>query len=90
MATETKINFENVLKEIGTMVQDSIRPVEVITIRSAAKRVGRRPDDLKTTIKKTAKQQFNVLRCRDTGTPICIILDGKWSAYETKMKERKA
>jgi hypothetical protein len=86
----TNEELEKVLKEIGTLVQDSIRPVKVITVRAAAERVGRRPDDMKTTIARAKKQHFDVLRCCDTGAPVAVILNERWVAYETKMKARKA
>lgn len=73
-----------ILKEIGNLVQNSIRPVEVMTIRAAAGRVGRKPDDLKRTIERAKKQRFDVLRCAETGVPIAVIKNDRWADYETK------
>lgn len=84
----TNEELDKVLQEIGHLVQNSIRPVEVMTIRAAAGRVGRKPDDLKRTIERTRKQKFDVLRCKETGVPVGIILNEKWAAYETKIGKK--
>lgn len=81
--------LEEILKEIGNLVQNSIKPVEVMTIRAAAGRVGRKPDDLKRTIERTRKQKFDVLRCADTDKPVAVILNEKWTIYETKQMEKQ-
>lgn len=78
-----------ILKEIGQLVQNSIRPVEVMTIRAAAGRVGRKPDDMKRTIERAKKQKFDVLRCKETGVPVGVILNDKWKVYETKQMEKQ-
>lgn len=84
----TNEELDKVLQEIGHLVQNSIRPVEVMTIRAAAGRVGRKPDDLKRTIERAMKQKFDVLRCKETGVPVGIILNERWTAYETKTREK--
>lgn len=84
----TNEELDKVLQEIGHLVQNSIRPVEVMTIRAAAKRVCRNPDDMKRTIERTIKQKFDVLRCAETGVPLGVILNDKWKSYETKTREK--
>lgn len=83
-----EINTEDVLKEIRQLVQDSTMPIEVMTIRAAAGRVGRKPDDMKRTIERAKKQRFDVLRCKETGVPLGVILNDKWKSYETKTREK--
>lgn len=86
----TNEELDKVLKEIRQLVQDSTMPIEVMTIRAAAGRVGRKPDDMKRTIERAMKQKFDVLRCAETGSPIGVILNDKWKSYETKMTGKKS
>lgn len=81
--------LEEILKEIRQLVQDSTMPIEVMTIRAAAGKVGRKPDDMKRTIERAKKQKFDVLRCKETGVPVGIILNEKWTIYETKQMEKQ-
>lgn len=85
----TNEELDKVLQEIRQLVQDSTMPIEVMTIRAAAGRVGRKPDDLKRTIERTRKQKFDVLRCADTDKPVAVILNEKWTIYETKQMEKQ-
>lgn len=84
----TNEELDKVLKEIRQLVQDSTMPIEVMTIRAAAGRVGRKPDDMKRTIERTIKQKFDVLRCAETGVPLGVVLNERWTAYETKMGKK--
>lgn len=83
-----EINLEEVLQEIRQLVQDSTMPIQVMTIRAASGRVGRKPDDMKRTIERAMKQKFDVLRCAETGVPLGVVLNERWTAYETKMGKK--